>query len=74
MLAAKFPPIVTLKNVRANKELRRQFVNISKEAIRIFGSNCEQCIIKRTRSEISKLVVKPILSADFNCRGQVDLV
>jgi hypothetical protein len=55
---------------KTNKELRRQFANIS----RIFGSNCEQCILKRKRSEISKLVAKPILSADFNPRGQVDLV
>jgi hypothetical protein len=39
---------------KTNKELRRQFANIS----RIFGSNCEQCILKRKRSEISKLVVK----------------
>jgi hypothetical protein len=55
---------------KTNKELRRQFANIS----RIFGSICEQCILKRKRSEISKLVVKSILSADFNSRGQVDLV
>ncbi|XP_076089944.1 KRAB-A domain-containing protein 2-like [Mytilus galloprovincialis] len=40
----------------------------------IFTTNCEQCILKRKRSDISKLVVKPIISADFNCRGQVDLV
>ena len=52
----------------------KEFANISREAIRIFGSNCEQCILKRKRSEISKLVVKPILSADFNSRGQVDMV
>ena len=57
-----------------NKELRRQFANINREAIRIFGSKCEQCILKRKRSEISKLVVKSILSADFNSRGPVDLV
>jgi hypothetical protein len=44
------------------------------EAIIIFGSNCEQCILKRKRSEIPKLVVKPILSSDFNSRGQADLV
>ena len=59
---------------KTNKELRRQFANINREAIRIFGSNCDQCILKRKRSEISKLVAKPILSADFNSRGQVDLV
>lgn len=59
---------------KTNKELKRQFANISREAIRILGSNYEQCILKRKRSEISKLVVQPILSADFNYRGQVDSV
>ena len=59
---------------QTNKELKRQYANISRETIRIFGSNCEQCILKQKRSEMSKLVLKPILSADFNSRGQVDLV
>ncbi|XP_063411146.1 KRAB-A domain-containing protein 2-like [Mytilus trossulus] len=59
---------------KTNKELKKHFANISREAIRIFTTNCEQCILKRKRSDISKLVVKPIISADFNCRGQVDLV
>ncbi|CAC5393701.1 unnamed protein product [Mytilus coruscus] len=59
---------------KTNKEPKKHFANISREAIRIFTTNCEQCILKRKRTEISKLVVKPIISADFNCRGQVDLV
>ena len=31
-------------------------------------------VLKRKRSDISKLVVKPIISVEFNCRGQVDIV
>jgi 5-hydroxyisourate hydrolase-like protein (transthyretin family) len=35
---------------------------------------CEQCVLKKNRSETTKLVVRPITSTDFNCRCQVDLV
>ena len=35
---------------------------------------CEQCILKKNRCETTKLVVRPITSTDFNCRGQVDLI
>lgn len=55
-------------------ELNKQFANISREIIRIFIQMCEQCILKNSRSETTKLVVRPITSDDFNCHGQVDLV
>ena len=35
---------------------------------------CEQCILKKSRTETTKLVVRPITSTDFNSRCQVDLV
>ena len=56
------------------KELKRQFANVSREIIRIFIQMCEQSVLKKNRSETTKLVVRPITSTDFNCRCQVDLV
>ncbi|CAG2209913.1 KRAB-A domain-containing protein 2 [Mytilus edulis] len=35
---------------------------------------CEQCILKKSRTETTKLVVRPITSTDFNSRCQVDIV
>ena len=35
---------------------------------------CEQCALKKKRSELSMLVIKPVTSSDFNPRGQVDLI
>ena len=56
------------------KELKKQFANISREVIKLFIQLCEHCILKKKRSETSKLIVRPITSSDFNSRGQVDLV
>ena len=55
-------------------ELKKQFANISREVIKLFIQLCKQCILKKKRSETSKLIVRPITSSDFNSRGQVDLV
>ena len=56
------------------KELKKQVANISREVIKVFIQLCEQCILKKKRSETSKLIVRPITSSDFNSRGQVDVV
>ena len=56
------------------KELKKQFANISREVIKLFIQLCEQCILKKKRSETSELIVGPITSSDFNSCGQVDLV
>jgi len=40
----------------------------SREIIRIFIQMCEQCVLKKIRSETTKLVVRPITSTDFNFR------
>ncbi|CAG2256746.1 unnamed protein product [Mytilus edulis] len=56
------------------KELIKQFANISREIIRIFIQMCEQCILRKSRTATTKLVVRPITSTDFNSRCQVDLV
>jgi hypothetical protein len=55
-------------------KLKKQFANISREVIKLFIQLCEQCILKKKRSETSKLIVRPITSSDFNSREQVDLV
>jgi hypothetical protein len=36
--------------------------------------NQGHCALKRKRSELSKLVIKPVRSSDFSSRGQVDLI
>ena len=56
------------------KELKKQFANISREIIKIFLNICEQCIVKKKRTETTKLVVKSVVTSDFNSRGQVDLI
>ena len=42
------------------KESKKQFANISREVIKLFIQLCEQCILKKKRSETSKLIVRPI--------------
>ncbi|CAC5414153.1 unnamed protein product [Mytilus coruscus] len=48
--------------------------NISREAIKTFLKLCDHCSLKKKRSELSKLVIKPVRSSDFSSRGQVDLI
>ncbi|CAF3478531.1 unnamed protein product [Rotaria sp. Silwood2] len=41
----------------------------------LFISGCHECKLKRTKPKnSSKLVLRPIISNDFNARGQVDLI
>jgi hypothetical protein len=40
----------------------------------LFKELCEECHLKKRRVASKGLVVKPLLSKDLNCRGQVDLV
>jgi hypothetical protein len=55
------------------KELKKQFANISREVIKLFIQLCEQCILKKKRSETSKLIVRPITSSDFNSQEVDDI-
>ena len=55
------------------KELNKKYVNISGNAIKLFKSLCEECQL-RQRNPNKGVIVKPILSKDFNSRGQVDLL
>lgn len=47
--------------------------NIPKLAVQIYGELCTTCNLKKTQKHAG-LVVKPIISKDFNVRGQVDLI
>ena len=55
-------------------DLKLHYSNISREVIKVFLRLCHHCALKKKRSELSKLVIKPVRSSDFNSRGQVDLI
>lgn len=55
-------------------ELKKHYANISREILKVFLKMCNHCALKKKRSELSKLVIKPVTSSDFNSRGQVDLI
>ena len=56
------------------KHLGQKYANITTDAVELFKSYCVVCQEKRKRSKTTGVVVKPILSSEFNSRGQVDLV
>lgn len=47
--------------------------NIPRSAVEIFVSLCKECNLKKSQNR-KGMVVRPILSKDFNTRGQVDLI
>lgn len=58
-------------NVKLRMAVANKY-NIPRPAIEIFLSTCAICNCKKNMNR--KLVIKPIISKDFNERGQVDLV
>ena len=56
------------------KHLNQKYANITTEAVELFKSYCIVCQEKRKRPKTTGVVVKPILSREFNSRGQVDLI
>lgn len=52
--------------------LKRKY-NIPRMAVEIYGQLCKTCNLKKTQKHAG-LVIKPIISKDFNVRGQVDLI
>ena len=48
--------------------------NITRDALKLFKSYCSVCQEKTKRPVATGVVVRPILSHDFNSKGQVDLV
>ena len=55
-------------------DLKAHYANISREVKKTFLKLCEHCALKKERSELSKLIIKPVRSSDFSSRGQVDLI
>ena len=52
----------------------KNYANITREIIQLYNSLCEACIRKNTKKGYKNSVLKPIISDDFLCRGQVDLI
>jgi len=59
---------------KMTKHLADKYANITRDALKLFKSYCSVCQEKTKRSVATGVVVRPILSHDFNSRGQVDLV
>jgi hypothetical protein len=61
--------------VNTLKEVKKKFVNVTEKQVTLLISGCEECKRKRSMPKnSSKLVIKPVISNDFNARAQVDLV
>jgi hypothetical protein len=56
------------------KEAKKKYANVSKEALELFKELCEECQLKKRKLASKGLVVKPIVSQEFNSRGQMDLI
>jgi hypothetical protein len=56
------------------KEANKKYANVSKEALELFKELCEECQLKKRKLASKGLVVKPIVSMEFNSRGQMDLI
>ncbi|KAK4328104.1 hypothetical protein Pmani_001457 [Petrolisthes manimaculis] len=57
---------------RMVKHLTEKYANITKDALKLFKSYCEVCQKKNKRPVVTGVVVCPIISNEFNSRGQVD--
>lgn len=56
------------------KEVNKKYANVTRDVLNLFKEMCEECQLKKRKIASKGLVVKPLLSKDFNSRGQVDLV
>ena len=59
---------------RMVKELSKQYVNVTREAVELSKSLCVVCQWKRKRPTTKGVVVQPILTKEFSSRNQVDLI
>ena len=56
------------------KEANTKHANVSIEALELFKELCEECQQKERKLASKGLVVKPIVSKEFNSCGQMDLI
>ena len=55
------------------KETKKKYANITESSVKLFKTLCEECQLRK-RNPNKGVVVRPILSKDFNSRDQVDLM
>ena len=55
------------------KKKKKKKANVTRQQIKVFLSMCENCTLKKAKLN-KGVVVRPILSNNFNSRGQVDLI
>ena len=61
--------------VNTLKEIKKKFINVTEKQVTLFISGCDECKRKHSKPKNSSaLVIKPVISNDFNARGQADLV
>ena len=51
------------------KEANKKYANVSIEALKLFKELCEECQLKKRKLASKGLVVKPIVSKEFNSHG-----
>ena len=56
------------------KEVNKKYANVTRDVLNLFKEMCKECQLKKRKIASKGLVVKPLLSKDFNSRGQVDLI
>ena len=59
---------------RMLKELGKKYTNVTRDALELFKSYCQECQKKRKRPMTKGVVVRPILTNEFSSRGQIDLI
>ena len=59
---------------RMYKYVSKTYANITAWVLETFKSFCLECQKKKNRPTAMGIVVRPILSEDFNTRGQVDII
>ena len=56
------------------KELSKKYANITREALDLFKSFCQECQKKRKRPRVTGVVVRPIITKEYASHAQVDLI
>ena len=56
------------------KMLSTNYANITARSLELYKSYCTECQRKKKRPTVTGVVVRPLLTSDFNSRGQVDLI
>ena len=59
---------------RLYKRASQEFYGVTEKICGIFVKTCSVCYLKKSKKSLKSVVVKPIVSSNFHCRGQVDLI